>query len=43
MVRLSIVPFSFQIVYKSNKVCVGCSPIPSPALIIGTVDTAAAL
>ena len=34
--KFSICPNSFFIVYKSSKVCVGCCPAPSPALITGT-------
>src|SRR6184192_4124114 len=38
----SIEPFSSQIVYRSNSVCVGCCPAPSPALITGrSVNSAA--
>src|SRR2546426_3639375 len=38
----SIFPFSSQIVYRSWRVCVGCWPAPSPALITGrSVNSAA--
>src|SRR5439155_204738 len=38
----SMEPFSSQIVYRSNSVCVGCCPAPSPALITGrSVNSAA--
>src|SRR5881296_46816 len=35
-------PFSSQIVYRSSRVCVGCWPAPSPALMTGfSVNSAA--
>ena len=34
--------FSFRIVYKSSKACVGCSSAPDPALIIGIWANSAA-
>src|SRR3989442_4874738 len=35
-------PFSSQIVYRSRRVCVGCWPAPSPALITGFSGNSAA-
>lgn len=35
MVNLFTVPISWRMVNISSNACVGCSPIPSPALIIG--------
>ncbi len=35
-------PISSRIVYRSSSACVGCWPGPSPALMTGTLLTAAA-
>ena len=36
-------PSSVLIVYTSKRACVGCSPTPSPALMMGLRDTADAI